>query len=114
MKTTTSWKPGQTGNPQGRPRRGQSFTEALREVGTPEELAQLVWASARKGEPWAVQLLFNRLEPQPTQLQLTQETNNDDAIDYTRLTSEEISQLETLLERATHPAKEITTGESPP
>lgn len=38
-KTKTSWKPGQSGNPKGAPKRGQSWAEIIKEVGemTPDE-----------------------------------------------------------------------------
>jgi hypothetical protein len=108
------WTKGQSGNPRGRPRRGYTFTDALRAKGTPEELAEVAWKAARKGEPWAIQMIFNRLEPQPTQLKLTHEVDNGQQLDYSKLTDEEIKQLESLLERATTPVAEIEGGEGPP
>jgi hypothetical protein len=65
------WRKGQSGNPRGRPRRGNSFSEALRSKGTPDELAEIAWKAARNGEPWAIQMIFNRMEPLTTQLFLT-------------------------------------------
>lgn len=40
-KRSTSWKPGQSGNPAGAPKRGQSWTELIKEYGelTPSEAA---------------------------------------------------------------------------
>jgi hypothetical protein len=40
-KTRTSWKPGQSGNPAGAPRRGESWAETIKLYGdmTPEEIA---------------------------------------------------------------------------
>jgi hypothetical protein len=113
MKTSTSWTPGQSGNLKGRPRCGHTFSDALQTQGTPEELAELAWKAARAGEAWAIQMIYNRLEPQSTQLQLTHEVDNGNPIDYKRLTNDEINQLESLLERASTPVEEIENGEGP-
>lgn len=41
-RTRTSWKPGQSGNPKGAPKRGESWAELIKLYGdmTPEEIAQ--------------------------------------------------------------------------
>jgi hypothetical protein len=59
--TMPRWSKGRSGNPKGRPKRGQAFSDALRAHGTPDELAQLAWKAAREGAPWAIQMIFNRL-----------------------------------------------------
>jgi hypothetical protein len=46
-----------------------------------EELAELAWKAAREGEPWAIQMIYNRLEPQPAQFKLTHEVDNGNPID---------------------------------
>ncbi len=61
------WAKGHSGNPTGRPKRGQAFTDALRGKGTADELAELAWKAARQGAPWAIQMIYNRLEPQTAQ-----------------------------------------------
>jgi Family of unknown function (DUF5681) len=66
------WQKGQSGNPNGRPRRGNTFTDALRAAGTPQELADLAWKAARGGEPWAITLIFGRPEALPTELKHSQ------------------------------------------
>ena len=95
----TRWKPGQSGNPHGRPRRGNTFTEALRAKGTPEELAELVWQKARSGEPWALQLIYSRCEPQATRLSISTEANPD-GYDLSRLSDTELDQFIQLAMRA--------------
>ncbi len=107
------WTKGRSGNPKGRPKRGHSFSDALDAKGTAEELAELAWKAAREGEPWAIQMIYNRLEPQSAQLNLTHEVNHGNRIDYKRLTTEEINLLESLLERASTPVEELESGESP-
>jgi len=60
------WQPGQSGNPSGLPAGllafEAKFAEALAGEGTPEELAKMIWAAARKGESWAVLKLAERFE----------------------------------------------------
>jgi hypothetical protein len=105
------WAKGKSGNPRGRPKRGQTFTDALSGKGTAEELAGLAWKAAREGAPWAIQMIYNRLDPQPAQLKLTHEVDNGSRIDFSRLTNEELDQLESLVERAATPVAEIESGE---
>jgi len=58
-------------NAAGRPRRGHGLTDCLRAVGEGktsdgkkrnELLAQKIWLEALKGEQWACQMIYNRLE----------------------------------------------------
>ena len=71
----TSWRPGQSGNIKGRPRRGQSLTEQLRKLGRRrdidvggkptrrlEALADQLWRQAISGNTRAAALIFERLE----------------------------------------------------
>jgi hypothetical protein len=108
------WSKGHSGNPKGRPKHEHTFTETLRAHGTPEELAELAWHAARNGAPWAIQMIFNRLEPQSAQANISQESNHaTNPTDYSRLTTDEIQQLECLLERARNRVADIEGGESP-
>jgi hypothetical protein len=70
-----TWKPGASGNPKGR-KAEKPFLDALRmEIAAAGEnhfalrqIAKQVIAKATDGEPWAVQLMFERLDgkvPQP-------------------------------------------------
>ena len=52
--TPASWKPGQSGNPKGAPKRGQSWAEVIRDIGemTPDEaraLSEKIFAEVRLG-----------------------------------------------------------------
>src|SRR5580693_5602808 len=105
------WIKGQTGNPQGRPKHDRTFTDALRAKGTPGELAALAWKAARDGAPWAIQIIFNRLEPPSAQVNISQEKSNANPNDYSRLTGDEIQQLERLFERARNRTTGIEGGE---
>jgi len=108
------WSKGHSGNPRGRPKHEHTFTDTLRAHGTPEELAELAWQAARGGAPWAIQMIFNRLEPPSALAKISQEPNHANPTDYTRLTADELQQLESLLERARNRVADIEGGESPP
>ena len=98
------WKPGQSGTPAGKSKRRtlfeDAFNEALITEGSPEEAAKLLWEAARAKQPWASQEVSRRFSPVTESLQRTHEVEND-AFDLSRLTIEEIQQLETYIERAT-------------
>ena len=110
------WRPGQSGNPAGiarsRLRFEECFYAALIEQGAAEEAASLLWECARKREPWAVQALLQRLAPETKQIRLTHGEDDEPTIDYTRLSDEELEQLERLLERARIPTGSCENGES--
>jgi hypothetical protein len=101
------WQSGQSGNPAGIARSRLRFEEyfyaSLIELGAAEEAASLLWECARKREPWAVQALLQRLAPETKQIKLTHGLDDEPTIDYTRLSDQEIDQLEGLLERAKIP-----------
>ena len=100
---TTKWRPGQSGNPAGKSRRRmafeESFNEALLAGGGPEEAARLLWEAARNKEPWAIQELTRRFAPQTQSLHLIHEVD-DDTLDYTRLTNDQLRQLDAIFEQA--------------
>jgi len=100
---TAKWKPGQSGNPAGKSTRRaefeNSFNDALVTQGSPEEAAQLLWQAARANEPWAIQELCRRFAPQPQSLQMIHEVP-DEQIDYTKLSKEQLCQLDAILQQA--------------
>ena len=106
--------PGVSGNPSGVGHRRKEFEEAfyaaLMGQGTPTEAAKLLWQCARSKEPWAVQLLLQRLAPQENKLKL-EVSRGQDEVDFTRLTDAELEAMERILERA-RPVAEIEGGES--
>jgi hypothetical protein len=111
----TRWQPGQSGNPLGKPARQVQFDQALADALTgddPEaranELAELVWKSARAGEPWAVQMLFARLSPQPLRVRMETDKHGD-RFDYSRLSDAELDALEQLLLKC-EPAGQLESG----
>jgi len=137
MTKDTKFKPGQSGNPAtqfkaGNPHRfgpgvsgniggkskyrtqfEEAFNDALVTQGSPEEAAQLLWEAARSKEPWAIQNICQRFAPQTQNLNLTHEVNND-GIDYSKFTDEQIEQLESILEQADHQPLPLESGEGTP
>jgi Alcohol dehydrogenase GroES-like domain len=88
-----------------------AFYSALLGERSAEEAAKLLWAAARKGEPWAIQTLLQRLAPQTQSLKLVHERGTDDEFDFRKLTDEQIRQLEAILDNAQSFA--IESGEGP-
>ena len=109
------WQPGQSGNPAGiarsRLRFEECFYTSLIEQGAAEEAAALLWECARKREPWAVQALLQRLAPETKQIRLTHGADDEPTVDYTRLSDQELDQIERLLERARLPTGSREDGE---
>jgi hypothetical protein len=108
--------PGQSGNPLGRSKaRTQfeaAFYEALLGQGGPDEAARLLWDCARAKEPWAVQLLLQRLAPQDSKVKLEVSRGQDD-LDYSRLSDEQLRQLDAILEQASVQSLPLASGEMP-
>ncbi|HYM05433.1 MAG TPA: hypothetical protein VEU11_02640 [Terriglobales bacterium] len=110
------WNPGVSGNPTGKSRHRAQFEEAFNEAlimeGSPQEAAKLLWEAARSREPWAIQELCRRFAPQTQSLQLIHEVENG-TFDYSKLTDEQIKQLEAIMEPACAQPVSPEGGESP-
>ena len=113
----TKWRPGQSGNPSGRSKLRinfeRVFTDALLNIGSPDEAAQLLWSAARKGEPWAIQNLCQRFSPETRSLRIIQEDDHEQ-IDYSKLTDEQIDQLDAILQQAAVEPPASEGGEGSP
>ena len=71
-KPKASWKKGQSGNLEGRPKKGYSITEWFQEMlnSDPEvknELGQAILAKAKAGDPTALKLVWNYMDGLPKQ-----------------------------------------------
>ena len=62
----TRWKPGQSGNPNGRPKKGQTLTDALRNHIDPDEIATILAEMVAKGDLAAVKYAYDRIDGTPT------------------------------------------------
>lgn len=89
------------------------FNEALISIGSPREAAQLLWEAARAKEPWAIQSVCQRFAPQTQTLKLSHEVNHD-GLNYSKLTDEQLEQLDSLLELAGLKPPSPEGGEGPP
>jgi hypothetical protein len=109
------WRPGQSGNPAGKSKLRlqfeEDFNQALVTQGSPEEAAQLLWKAARKREAWAIQELCRRFAPEAHSLKVVHEGDHDE-IDYSKLTDEQIRQLEAILGAAQAQPAGLAGGES--
>lgn len=116
---STMWPKGQSGNPVGKSRARRQFEEALADAlagpdpaARAQELADLLWTAARKGEAWAITLLLARLAPEPVKFRV-EVARGADEFDFSRLTDQQIEQLETLFEQVAGPTGRIEAGEGP-
>lgn len=119
------WPPGVSGNPQGVTKTQQRFRElyVLALAGgsdeeleaRAQELADIAWKAARKGESWAYQEIRGQLAPliAAAQIRLVHEAN-DDGIDFGQLTDGEFAELGRLLEKAAGGGPKLLEGGTVP
>jgi hypothetical protein len=107
-------QPGETRNPGGMSRARREFEQAFYRAliceGSATEAAKLLWECARAKEPWAIQLLLQRIAPQDSKIKL-EVSRDDDGFDPTRLTDEQLDQFIKLAELAQSAAPQLESGE---
>lgn len=59
------WKPGESGNPAGRPKKGEALTDKLREKVNADELTEWLLKEAKTGDIAAIKYVFDRIEGKP-------------------------------------------------
>jgi hypothetical protein len=62
-----NWKPGISGNPAGRPKKGETMTDALRAKIDKDEIADVLISMARAGNVSAVKYVYDRIDGMPRQ-----------------------------------------------
>lgn len=111
----TAWKPGQSGNPKGRPRSGMALAEALRELpleSVVERVKKALGSSDDRDALAAATFVANHGYSKPeSKHELTLNQGKPAAYDHQRLTEAEQQTLHVLLAKARIPA-ELTEGES--
>lgn len=88
-----TYKPGESGNPHGRPKVGLTLAEAIRNKVDPAELVEDLWKRHKKGQLKATEILIERgWGKTPLQLLLTPTSRKYENLD--RLNAAELKQLE--------------------
>ena len=62
---STAWKPGQSGNPNGRPPKGQTLTDALKERVDKQQIADKLYEMAMEGDISALKYIYDRVDGRP-------------------------------------------------
>ena len=76
------FKKGQSGNPNGRPKKYKSFTEALEKAITPDMLAKKLKELVMKGDVHAIKYCYDRIEGKPKDSEQSQQSQENQQVDY--------------------------------
>lgn len=78
-----NWKPGVSGNPNGRPTKGESLTEALEKAIDKDELAELLKMMAfEKHDIVAIKYIYDRIGGTPTATNFNINQQLPDVVEY--------------------------------
>jgi hypothetical protein len=61
----TKWKPGQSGNPNGRPKKENCLTDILKSKVDAEDLAERLINAANNGDMIAMKYIYDRIDGRP-------------------------------------------------
>lgn len=93
-KPSASWKPGESGNPDGRPPKGYSITEWFKEMlnSKPEvkdAIGKSIMKKALEGDTTAQKMVWQYMDGMPKQS--TDITTNGESLNFQHLTDEQIT-----------------------
>jgi hypothetical protein len=70
-----AWKPGQSGNPNGRPKKGNAITDIIRELGDQKDrrrkILEKAYIMAEEGDKWAIKFIAEYDQGKPIQTTYT-------------------------------------------
>ena len=83
------FKPGESGNKKGRPKKGEAFTDIIRKIGETkknnktrkERIIEKAYSMAEEGDIRAIQFLVERLDGKPIQTNLVAEVDSDELVE---------------------------------
>lgn len=61
------WEPGESGNPQGRPKKGEALTDVLRSKVDKETIAEKLIELAMSGDVQALKYVYDRVDGKPVE-----------------------------------------------
>lgn len=80
----TSWKPGQSGNPAGRPKKGETLTDTLRGLVDRKALGEKLVALALEGNVAALKYVYDRVDGMPRQHIEMSNEKDEEWLEYLR------------------------------
>ena len=80
----TSWKPGQSGNPKGAPKKDNTLTGALREMADKQALGEKLIALAMEGNVAALKYVYDRVDGMPRQHIEMSNEKDEEWLEYLR------------------------------
>ena len=88
----TQFKPGNCANPKGRPKKGETLTDALAAKLDKDMLADKLLAFINDGNFNALKYAYDRVDGRPKET-IVADVNNRNEVDLSRYTAEELKQL---------------------
>ena len=75
---TMPWQPGESGNPNGRPKKEQSLTEALEKRVDKDALAEkIIWLAMEKNDIRAITYIYDRIDGKPAAFMEVETSESD-------------------------------------
>ena len=108
------WKPGESGNPNGRPRKGLTLTDALASHLPVDELARLIADGARKLDTTCLRLAADYTQARETLTRTITENDDRNSLGYSDVTNAELDAALAEVESAIGEARTAIDREGTP